>query len=99
MFYLRNQTIVRIFAETKKQYAMMSREETYQLKYTIALIAEFAKKFHLGKKQAYNYLTRFNGLDYLKSYYDVLHTLSFEEAIRDISIICFRNGGKLQYPN
>ena len=23
--------------------------------------------------------------------------LSFEEAIRDISIICFRNGGKLQY--
>ena len=30
-------------------------------------------------------------------YYDVLHTLSFEEAIRDISIICFRNGGKLQY--
>ena len=91
MFYLRNQTIVRIFAETKKQYAMM--------KYTIALIAEFAKKFHLGKKQAYNYLKRFNGLDYLKSYYDVLHTLSFEEAIRDISIICFRNGGKLQYPN
>ena len=63
MFYLRNQTKVRIFAETKKQYAMMSREETYQLKYTIALIAEFA----------------------------------FEEAIRDISIICFRNGGKLQY--
>ena len=92
MFYLRNQTIVRIFAETKKQYAMMSREETYQLKYTIALIAEFAKKL-------YNYLKRFNGLDYLKSYYDVLHTLSFEEAIRDISIICFRNGGKLQYPN
>ena len=94
---MRNQTKVRIFAETKKQYAMMSREETYQLKYTIALIAEFAKKFHLGKKQAYNYLKRFNGLDYLKSYYDVLHTLSFEETIRDISIICFRNGGKLQY--
>ena len=47
---------------------MMSREETYQLKYTIALIAEFAKKFHLGKKQAYNYLKRFNGLGYLKSY-------------------------------
>lgn len=37
---------------------MLSREETYQLKYTIALIAEFAKKFHLGKKQAYNYIKR-----------------------------------------
>lgn len=69
---------------------MLSREETYQLKYTIALIAEFAKKFHLGKKQAYNYIKRFNGFDYLKSFYDVLHTLSFEEAVRDISIIYLR---------
>ena len=76
---------------------MLSREETYQLKYTIALIAEFAKKFHLGKKQAYNYIKRFNGFDYLKSFYDVLHTLSFEEAVRDISIICARNGGNLKY--
>lgn len=76
---------------------MLSREETYQLKYTIALIAEFAKKFHPGKKQAYNYIKRFNGFDYLKSFYDVLHTLSFEEAVRDISIICARNGCKLKY--
>lgn len=74
----------------------MSREESYQLKYTIALIAEFAKKFNIGKKQAYNYLKRFKGLSYLKSFYDVLHTLSFEEAIQDISIICRRNGGELK---
>lgn len=75
----------------------MSREESYQLKYTIALIAEFAKAYSLGKKQAYNYLRRFKGLAYLKQFYDVLHTLPFEEAIHDISIICSRNGGKLQY--
>lgn len=74
----------------------MTRDESYQLKFTIALIAEFAKKFDISKKQAYNYLRRFKGLDYLKDFYDVLHTLSFEEAIHDISIICFRNGGKLQ---
>lgn len=76
----------------------MTREETYQVKYTIALVAEFAKKFNLGKRQAFNYLKRFKGLVYLKEFYDVLHTLSFEEAIHDISIICQRNGGKLQYP-
>ena len=75
----------------------MSREETYQLRYTIALIAEFAKEFGLGKRQAYNYIKRFRGLDYLKSFYDVLHTRSFEEAVHDISIVCSRNGGKLQY--
>lgn len=75
----------------------MSREETYQVKYTIALIAEFAKRYSLGKRQAYNYLKRFKGLSYLKSFYDVLHTLSFEEAIYDLAVVCHRNGGKLEY--
>ena len=40
----------------------MSREETNKLKYTIALIAEFADRFGVGEKQAYNYLSRFKGL-------------------------------------
>lgn len=75
----------------------MSREELNEIRYTIALIAEFAKKFNLGQRQAYNYLKRFKGLIYLKNFYDVLHTLSFEEAVHDISVICNRNGGKLQY--
>ena len=77
----------------------MSREETNQIRYIIALIAEFAKKFNLGQRQAYNYLKRFKGIDYLMSFYDVLHTQSFEDAIHDISIICERNGGTLKYQN
>jgi hypothetical protein len=75
----------------------MSREETNQIRYIIALIAEFAKKFNLGQRQAYNYLKRFKGIDYLMSFYDVLHTQSFEDAIHDISIICERNGGTQKY--
>ena len=75
----------------------MSREETNQIRYIVALIAEFAKKFNLSQQQAYNYLKRFKGIDYLMSFYDVLHTQSFEDAIHDISIICQRNGGTLKY--
>ena len=75
----------------------MSREETNQIRYIIALIAEFAKKFNLGQRQAYNYLKRFKGIDYLMSFYDILHTQSFEDAIHDISIICERDGGTLKY--
>jgi len=74
----------------------MAREELNKLKYTIALIAEFAKKFNLGQRQALHYLKRYKGLDYLQSFYDVLHTKSFEETLHDISIICQRNGGGLQ---
>ena len=75
----------------------MSREETNQIRYIVALIAEFAKKFNLGQRQAYNYLKRFKGIDYLMSFYDVLHTQSSEDAIHDITIICERNGSTLKY--
>ena len=75
----------------------MSRSETNKLKYIIALVAEFAAKFSIGEKQAYNYLKRFKGLDYLSEFYDVLHTLSFEETVCALSIVCNRNGGKLMY--
>lgn len=75
----------------------MSREETNRLKYTIALIAEFAKKFGIAQKQAFNYMQRFKGMEYLSQFYDVLHTQSFEDGIEAISIICNRNGGQLKY--
>lgn len=75
----------------------MSRSENNKLKYIIALIAEFAAKFSIGEKQAYNYLKRFKGMDYLSEFYDVLHTLSFEETVSSLSTICNRNGGKLIY--
>lgn len=75
----------------------MSRQETFRLQYTIAFIAEFAKVFRLGKREAFNYLKRFKGLEYLRSFYDVLHTQSFEDAIQDICTICRRHGGELQF--
>ena len=74
----------------------MSREETSKLKYTIALIAEFANRFGIGEKQAYNYLSRFKGLAHLFAFYDVIHTLSFEDAIDTMIQVCSHNGGGLQ---
>lgn len=75
----------------------MSRSELNKLKYTIALIAEFAKKFCIEEKQAYNYLKRFKGMMYLESFYDVLHTLSFEDSIEAITVVCNQHGGQLKY--
>lgn len=56
----------------------MSREDSNKLKYAIALIAEFADKFGIGEKQAYNYLMRFKGLAHYFAFYDVIHTQSFD---------------------
>ena len=74
----------------------MSREENNKLKYAIVLIAEFANHFGIGEKQAYNYLSRFKGIAHLFAYYDVLHTLSFDDAIEAMTLVCKQNGGGLQ---
>ena len=74
----------------------MSREETNKLKYTIALIAEFADRFDIGEKQAYNYLSRFKGLEHLFAFYNVIHTQSFDDAVDMMIQVCAHNGGGLR---
>lgn len=73
----------------------MSREEKNRLEYTIALITDFANAYHIKQKQAFNYLRRFKGLDFLKKHYDVMHTQSFEDTIEALTLVCNRNGGGL----
>ena len=74
----------------------MSREETNKLKYTIALIAEFADRFGIGEKQAYNCLSRFKGLAHLFTFYNVIHTQSFDDAVDMMIQVCAHNGGGLR---
>ena len=75
----------------------MSREEHNKVGYVVALVSEFATKFGVMPKQAYGYLKRFKGLDYLYKHYDTLHTFSFEESLSVLSDVCRNNGGRLQY--
>ena len=71
--------------------------EKNRLNYTIALIAEFASRFGIGERQAHNYLSHFNGLSHLATYYDVIHTLSFDDAVDAMIQVCEHNGGKLKW--
>ncbi|MCF0184756.1 MAG: DUF3791 domain-containing protein [Bacteroidaceae bacterium] len=65
------------------------------LDYIIALIAEFAKTHGLTNQQAYRYLNRYKGLDFIERFYDVEHTLSFEDAVEDVTNYCQRFGGTI----
>jgi hypothetical protein len=59
-------------------------------------IIEFANRHKLSIREASNYLNRFKGLDFLSEFYDVEHTLSFNDCIDDLTVICQNNGGALQ---
>lgn len=64
--------------------------------YVMTAIVEFAKRHRLTIREASNYLNRFKGIDFLSEFYDVEHTLSFNDCISDLTMVCQKNGGALR---
>lgn len=64
--------------------------------YAVVCINEFARSKFLTPKEAYIYLRNYKGIDFLKQNYDIEHTLSFENAVEDLTIVCQNNGGTIQ---
>ncbi len=63
--------------------------------YIIALVNEFATKFGLTDKQAYNYIRRHQGILFIEKNYGIIHTLDFKEAVDSVATYCRRYGGEL----
>ncbi|MEE1059441.1 MAG: DUF3791 domain-containing protein [Treponema sp.] len=66
-----------------------------KIEYTVALVRDFAKKYSLSITQAFNYLDRFNAIDFVNQHYNIAYTLSFAEIIDDLSLYCKNHGGNL----
>ena len=66
-----------------------------KLAYIIAVVTEFAARFSLNSQQAYRYLDRFKGIDFVDRFYNVEHTQSFDDVVDDLAIYCRKNGGQL----
>ena len=66
-----------------------------KLAYIIAVVSEFAATFKLNPQQAYRYLDRFKGIDFVDKFYNVEHTQSFEDVVEDLALFCRKNGGQL----
>ena len=49
----------------------------------------------VSNSQAYAYLRRFTGIDFLLDCYAAEYTLSIDDAVSDLQVICQREGGKI----
>ena len=74
----------------------MSSLTQNQIRYTIACVNEFAKSKSLSKTQAFSYLLEHKAMNFLTEFYDVEHTLSFADAVSDMTAVCQKNGGEIQ---
>lgn len=73
----------------------MSELARKQLNYTIACIHEFAKKNSMSQQAAFHYLRKYQGIAFLSEFYDVEHTLSIDDALEDMTMVCRQNGGTI----
>lgn len=73
----------------------MVQKEMPVLDYIIVCISEFACEYEMHMRDAYVYLSNYKGIEFLKEFYDVEHTLSFDDVMRDVTTVCRKNGGEL----
>jgi hypothetical protein len=74
---------------------MEKKEILNKIDYVICCVGAFASRFNLSNAQAYAYLRRFTGIDFLLECYAAEHTLSIEDAVEDLTNICLQKGGRI----
>lgn len=73
----------------------MPIEENNKINYVVSCVTEFAYRYELPQSKAFQFLYNYKGIEFLKENYEIEHTLSFEEVIDDLFMICKNNGGTI----
>ena len=70
-------------------------EERKQINYAVLCVGEFARRHHMTMKEAFNFLFQYKAIEFLKEHYEIEHTLSLDDALDDMMMICENNGGRI----
>ena len=73
----------------------MPEQQRKQIDYMVVCVNEFAKKKSIHPQMAFLYLDKYKGIDFLQEHFDIEHTLSLEDTVEDLALVCRNNGGEL----
>ena len=79
--------------ETLEKECKIDRETENKVAFTTFIIPEFARAYKMNKAEAYQYLKKYGGLDFIYECWDGLHTENPFWAVRYIYEVCYNNGG------
>ena len=71
----------------------LDKETRNEVSFIAFIIPAFAKAYKMNIQDAYRYLKKYGGIDYLREHWWALHTVNPFWAVRDIFEICRKNGG------
>ena len=64
--------------------------------YFVLCVGAFARQKNISCVDAFNYLYTHKGIEFLIDCYDAEHTLSLNDAVDDLTIVCSNNGGSIK---
>jgi hypothetical protein len=73
---------------------ILDKEKSDKVCFMTFIITKFARAYKMNSQQAYLYLKKYGGMDYLSDCWWALHTDNPVWAIRDMYEVCRNNGGK-----
>jgi hypothetical protein len=78
-----------------KTDAMMNEKQKRLFYYTLC-IGAFSRQKGLTRAAGFNYLLTHQGISFLVDCYDAEHTLSLDNAVDDLTMVCKNNGGGIE---
>ena len=66
------------------------------IQYCVLCVGAFARGKGISHTEAFNYLYAHKGIEFLIDCYDAEHTLSLNDAVDDITMVCKNNGGTIE---
>jgi hypothetical protein len=79
--------------EVLKQKRELDQDTRSKVRFMTFIITMFARAYKMDKQSAYLYLEKYGGLDFLSKHWWSLHTDNPVWAVRDVYLICYKNGG------
>ena len=67
-----------------------------RIQYYVMAVSAFSGKKGMSLKDAFNYLNDHDGINFLVDCYDAEHTLSLDDAVDDLTLVCKNNGGTIE---
>jgi hypothetical protein len=80
--------------ETTLEKKTLDKEAGDRLCFITFIIPEFADEYKMDRQEAYRYLKKYGGLDFIFRHWWALHTDNPFWAVRDMHEICYQNGGE-----
>jgi hypothetical protein len=79
--------------EKNMESSILDKDTRDRITFITFIITEFALAYKMPMPDAYQYLKKYGGLDYLYEHWWALHTDNKFYVLQDLYEVCYENGG------